>query len=609
MLQINDVSKQFAGRSLFKNITLQVGPTERIGLVGRNGTGKSTLFKIILGQLQPDAGSVGIPRGYKIVALEQHIRFTKPTVLEECAQALSEDLKYETYRVEKVLFGLGFSQEDLQKSPDSFSGGYQIRMNLCKAIVSEPNLLLLDEPTNYLDIVSLRWLSQFLKSFNGEIMLITHDRDFMDSVVTHVAGLQRGGLRKISGNTGKYYEQLLMEDAIYEKTKANQDKKRAQLQRFVDRFKAKATKARQAQSKAKLIEKMGQMEKLEEESNLSFSFHYKDCPAKVLMELKNLSFGYNQGPILFSGLNFHIGKYDRIGIIGKNGKGKSTLLNVLAEELKGSGEVWTHPSLAKGHFGQTNVDRLHKNHSIIQEITLANPELSHTQVRNICGTMMFEGDLAEKKIQVLSGGERARVLLGKILAHPSNILLLDEPTNHLDIESVESLCEEIQSYPGAVVLVTHSEYLLRELVDKLIVFHRDRCEVFKGSYDEFLAKIGWEDEAELAAPKKQKFLPRKELKKRRQEIILERSQTCGPLKREVEKIEEHIISLEEQVGTLNTALEALDSTDNEKLMEITQKIGQLHIQIQTSYEELEPKALKLENLTTEYDSKLAELEG
>jgi ATP-binding cassette subfamily F protein 3 len=497
MIQLNNISKHFGLQVLFEDLSLLIGKRERIGFVGRNGSGKSTLFRIILGEMPADSGEVIIPKGYKIGALDQHINFTKPTVLEECCQVLSEDEQYDWWKAEKILFGLGFSEEDLDKDPNSFSGGYQVRINLTKALVQNPNLLLLDEPTNYLDIVSLRWLRGFLKAFKGEVLLITHDKDFMDSVSTHTIGLRRKRLNKYVGNTTKFYEQLSISEEIYEQTRLTQEKKKKELQGFVDRFGAKASKAAQAQSRAKQIEKMGTIEKLDSENNLGFTFHYKECPGKVILEVKDVCFSYSgkEEEDLFKNITLSIGRNDRIGIIGKNGKGKSTLLNVIAGELKArAGEITSHPSLSMGHFGQTNIERLDTNSTIITEISNSNPELNTGQVRKICGTMMFADELAKKKISVLSGGEKSRVMLGKILAKKSNLLLLDEPTNHLDMESIETLSNEIIKFPGSVILVTHSELLLRSSVNKLIIFHEGKAEFFDGTYDEFLEKIGWETE-------------------------------------------------------------------------------------------------------------------
>lgn len=380
MIQINNIYKSYSDREIITDSSFTVSPNEKIGIIGRNGSGKSTLFKMILGEETPDSGDIVIPKHYLIKSLDQYIHFTKETVLAECMQELSSDEQYDDYKAEKILFGLGFTKEDMTKDPRNFSGGFQIRINLAKALLGQPGLLLLDEPTNYLDIVSLRWLKSFLKKFDGELMLITHDRQFMNDIITHTVGLRRRKLKKIKGNTYKYEEQMKLEDELYEQTRVNQEKERKELEAFVDRFKAKASKATQAQSRVKKLEKMQVMEELESEANLSLNFNYKEIPAKVLMENKNLSFAYPDSPFLFKDLSFDVSSKDRIGIIGKNGKGKSTLLNIIAGFLETStGNLKSHPSVVQGYLGQTNISRLTKSDSIIEEVTSCNPSLSHTQ--------------------------------------------------------------------------------------------------------------------------------------------------------------------------------------------------------------------------------------
>ena len=327
MIQINNLTKQFSAKTLFQDLSFNLQKGERCGLVGRNGSGKSTLFSIILDQQLPDSGEVVIPKNYKIGHLEQHIHFTKDSVIEECCQVLAPEDQFDHYKAEKILTGLGFTDEDFHKSPHSFSGGYQIRINLCKSLLTEPNILLLDEPTNYLDIISLRWLRRFLIQFDGEVIIITHDRDFMDSVPTHTMGIHRKGLKKIKGDTGKFYEQVNLEEEIHEKTRLNQEKKKAHLEAFVDRFSAKASKATQAQSKKKQLDKMSILSKLNSEATMGLDFNYDECSGKQILSLENISFNYPNKEILFNGINISINRNDKIGIIGKNGKGKSTLLN------------------------------------------------------------------------------------------------------------------------------------------------------------------------------------------------------------------------------------------------------------------------------------------
>ena len=610
MIQAKNLSKHFGAQELFSGVSFQLGSRERVGLVGRNGSGKSTLFKLVLGELSADGGDLSIPKGYKLGALEQHIHFTKPTVLEECIQVLNPE-DFLEHEAEKILFGLGFSDEDMQKDPKSFSGGYQIRINLTKVLLQAPNLLLLDEPTNYLDIVSMRWLKSFLKNFPGEIMLITHDREFMDDVVTHTMGLHRGQLKKVKGDTAKFYEQILQEEEMYEKTRENLDKKRKEMEAFVERFKAKASKAAQAQSRMKALQKMSTMDKLADVDSLGFRFRFIECPGKQIAEIKHLSFSYSgsKDDTLFHSISFPINREDRIGIIGKNGKGKSTLLNVIGGMLDPvEGKVSFHPSAQMGHFGQTNINRLNMERTIVEEIQEENSDLSISGVRNICGTMMFEGDLAKKKIKVLSGGERARVLLGKILAKPANLLLLDEPTNHLDMESIESLTEEIGNFPGAVVIVTHSEIMLRNLATKLIVFHNGNAEVFNGNYDDFLEKIGWESEENKPNKNHRKKLTEKEIKQRKAEIAVERAKLLKPLKEEIEECEKEITKNESLLVRINAELEkATFAQDTAKLTDYTHAIGKLNQLIENHFERLANANENLDFINKKYDVELEQL--
>ena len=610
MIQINNLTKSYGTRILFENLNLKLSSGQKIGFVGRNGSGKSTLFKIILGEEPYDDGEILIPKNYRIGTLRQHLHFTHKTVRDECASVLTDDAQHDVYKVEKILFGLGFTLEDLDKDPLSFSGGYQIRMNLVKLLVTEPNLLLLDEPTNYLDIVSLRWLGAFIRSFEGEVILITHDRDFMDSVSTHTMGLRRRNVSIIKGGSAKYYEMMAQEDELYVKTKINHDKKREELIDFVARNKARASTAVMAQSKAKELEKMGIMESLEGEKDLSFSFSYRPTPAKVIMEVKNLSFGYTADELLFQNLSFSLEKNKCLAIIGKNGKGKSTLLNSLAGVLKPTGEIITHPSTAIAHFGQTNIDRLDKNQTISQEIQSADNTLQNVKVRSICGTMMFSGDDADKKISILSGGERSRVMLGKIIATPANLLFLDEPTNHLDMQSIDSLCDAVKRFEGSVVIVTHSEMLLRELADQLIIFREGGAEFFDGTYDSFLEKIGWDDDV-ADAPKPAKIVQnsnKKEQKQQRAEIIQERSRLLNPLKKEIDFCENTIMKLEDKLKISHEKLiEYSNQGDSGKLQELSKSVATDEKEIENLFERLESASNEFDRITKETDEKLDSL--
>ena len=610
MIQLTNVSKSFANRVLFSNVNFQLGSKQRVGLVGRNGSGKSTLFKMILGEEALDGGEISIPKNYKIGALHQHLHFSEKTIVDEVALALSEDDKYEIYRVEKMLFGLGFTHEDLTRSPQSFSGGYQIRLNLAKLLIAQPSLLLLDEPTNYLDILSLRWLKNFLKSFDGEVLLITHDRDFMDSVTTHTMGIVRKNLFQIQGDTHKFYAQLAANDELYEKERQNQEKKRKELEDFIARNKVRASTAALAQSKMKLLEKMDVMDELESETTLRFDFNYQETPAKIILEAKDLSFGYEPEKLLFEKISFSLAKGECIGIIGKNGKGKSTLLNVLAGELKqNNGQITTHPATVMGHFGQTNINRLNLENTIIDEIYVGNPKLAFASVRAICGGMMFSGDDAKKKISLLSGGEKSRVMLGQILARNVNLLFLDEPTNHLDMESIEALTQAMERFDGSIVLVTHSEELLRRVADRLIVFTSKGAEYFEDGYDEFLEKIGWEEEEGEPKPKKAPKFDKYQLKKLKSAIIKERSVAAKPFKSEVEKLEANIMKHEEKIQSINSDL-AIASKDGDsiKIRDLSKELSHEELCVESAFEKLEIAQGKLDKIIAQYEEKLKELE-
>ena len=579
MIKINQLSKSYFARELFADVSFQMNAGERLGLVGRNGHGKTTLFRLILGQEEPDSGEITIPRNYRIGHLEQHLHFTRPTILEEAVLGLPEEESHSIYKAEAILFGLGFSQADLGNAPRKFSGGFQIRINLAKLLLSEPNLLLLDEPTNYLDITSVRWITRFLSNFKGELILISHDRDFMDRVTTHTAVIHRQKVRKFEGGTAKAYAQIVLEDEIHEKTRANEERKRAHAEAFINRFRAQASKAKMVQSRIKMLERIPKLDEIADIESLDFEFRHAPFTAKTLLEARDLSFGYTPDHLLFRHMNLTINARDKFGVIGNNGKGKSTLLNVISSGLMPvTGEIKVHPDMRLGYFGQTNIQRLNPKLTIEEEIEQTNPALTRTQVRNICGTMMFGGDLALKKVAVLSGGEKSRTLLGKILAHPSNLLLLDEPNNHLDMESIDALIESLQDFPGALLIVTHNERILRALATKLIVFHRGKVDVFNSGYYEFLEKIGWEEETDGTSAQK-KPTSRNNYSEKKEREKAERRE-----KARIEKLEALIMKSENALKQYNEQLEIEANRNNlAQINELSKKISRVKQEIEDLY--------------------------
>jgi ATP-binding cassette, subfamily F, member 3 len=619
VLIVTDLTKSYGVQTLLDSASFTIGPRERVGLVGRNGSGKTTLFRLILGEEEPDRGTITVPRGNTVGYLSQHLSFTRDTVLREACLGLKRELDGSdtTYKAKAILLGLGFSTEDFHRDPSQLSGGYQVRLNLARVLVSEPDLLLLDEPTNYLDIVSIRWLSGFLLSWKSQVILITHDRAFMDSVTTHTMGIYRCKIRKIPGPTEKLYQQILQEEEVHEQTRVNEERKVKDIEDFINRFRAQATRAKAVQSRIKSLEKRDKLDKIQQERLLDFSFRSAPFQGRWLIEADHLSFRYgdDQGNLL-TGLTLAVGRRDRVGIIGKNGKGKTTLLNLFAGELQPTdGRVIQRENLKIGYFGQTNLDRLIPDYTVEQEIMSADPYSSRGTARNIAGSMLFDGDKALKKTSVLSGGEKSRVLLGKLLVSPVNLLLLDEPTNHLDMESVDSLIEAIDAFEGGVIIATHNELVLNAVVTRLIVFDGGIVRAFEGSYQDFLDRIGWESEAAQAEPQSarkqvKRGSERKEIKRQRAEIINRRSRALSPLQKEIARIETSIIQLEEQIDNDSEALlKATQAGHGKSIVELSLSIHNNRKSIEDLFQELESASMEHHAKSTEFEEQLQALEG
>lgn len=601
MIQLISLEKRYGSRLVFDDVSLTIASGEKCGLVGRNGAGKTTFFRLIVGKEEPTGGSIMIPKHYRIGYLDQHIKFTKKTLLEEGAIGLPPSEKDCLFKVESILGGLGFSEEDFYKPPSDFSGGYQLRLHLAKVLLSDPDCLLLDEPTNYLDIVSIRWLQRFLKSWKKELVIISHDREFMDSVTTHTLGVHRQKIRKIKGNTEAFFEQILQEEEIHEKTRAKLEQKKSKSEDFIKRFGAKATKAKQAQSKLKALQRMPTLKKLAALDDLDFSFNYAPFPGKQMLNCTDLNFSYdgNKDNPLIRNLNLEILTEDCIGIIGKNGRGKSTIIKLLAGELTPlSGFIKSSEKLNIGYFGQTNIDRLHPSHTIEQEISLSNPSLDIGNVRRICGIMMFSGDDAKKTVSILSGGEKSRVLLGKILAKPCNLLLLDEPTHHLDMESIEALTNAIEEFPGAVVIVSHSEMLLKELpLTKLIVCQNHSQDTFIGNYEDFLSRVGWEDEGASKAFDKEKNLEKQDKKRKNNAPDEAKAKLLNPIQKKIKEIEKEIEQTEKKLDEDNDLLiQAATAEQKELIRQYSKQISFHKTKIDTLFSELEVLFLKYQKI-------------
>jgi len=611
MLNIDAVSKSFGDQILLDTTGFRINPGERVGLVGRNGHGKTTLLNMISGSDHPDEGSISCPSGYRIGFLSQKIVFTEKKLIDEAMLGLLEHEKDHSWKAEKILAGLGFSQNDLTKDPYEFSGGFQVRLNLAKVLVSEPDLLILDEPTNYLDITSIRWISRFLISWPREVLLVTHDRGFMDNVVTHIAGIHRHKIKKIKGDTPKYYLQVAQDEEVYEKTRQNEEKRKKEMEQFISRFRAKARLANMVQSRIKTLEKSETKDKLQKLKNLEFSFNSLPFSGKQILMVENLSFGWQSDKRLINNFSLTVYPDDRIAVIGKNGKGKTTFLKLISGNLNSiSGGIKINPGVHIGYFEQTNVQSLNDNFTVEDELIFSSPDSDRQTARNICGAMMFEKDAALKKVSILSGGEKSRVMLGKLLMSPLNLLLLDEPSNHLDIEACDSFVCALDSFEGAVVIVTHNEMFLHSLANRLVVFKNNAVEVFEGTYQEFLDKEGWEDEESVIVRKpKISGLSKKAIRQKKSEIITQKSREIKPVKQKIETLENDIENNEEMINKTNgDLLEASNNQDGRKIQSLAKELAKLETVNESLFEDLEIQMDLFEKIEILFDHQLEEFE-
>ncbi|OFZ67500.1 MAG: ABC transporter ATP-binding protein [Bdellovibrionales bacterium RIFOXYB2_FULL_36_6] len=611
MLNIEGISKSFGDQTLLDNTGLQINPGERVGLVGRNGHGKTTLLNIISGNDHADEGTVSCPTGYRIGILSQKINFSKSFILDEAILGLLEHEKDNHWKAEKILAGLGFSENDLYRDPAEFSGGFQVRLNLAKVLVSEPDLLILDEPTNYLDITSIRWISQFLISWPREVLLVTHDRSFMDDVVTHIAGIHRQKIKKIKGDTSKYYLQIAQDEEVYEKTRLNEEKKKKEIELFISRFRAKARLANMVQSRIKTLEKTGSKEKLQKLKNLEFGFNYLPFPGKQAMQIVNLSFGWEKNNLLVDKFSLTVYPEDRIAVIGKNGKGKTTFLKLISGNLNPfEGNIKINPGVVLGYFEQTNVQSLNDEFTVEDELIGSSPDSDRQTARNICGAMMFEKDLALKKIAILSGGEKSRVMLGKMLMTPLNLLLLDEPSNHLDIESCDAFVSALYNFEGALIIVTHNEMFLHSLANRLVVFKNDSVHIFEGTYQEFLEKEGWDEEGTVVEKKaKQGILSKKELRQKKSDIIARKSKEIKPVKHKIDRLETDIEKNEAMISKTNDLLlEASGKKDSQKIQTLAKELAGLQTLNEKLFEDLEIQMELFEKIENDFNHQMEEVE-
>jgi ATP-binding cassette subfamily F protein 3 len=528
MLTIKKLKKTIGGRTLFEEADMQVNYGERVALVGPNGAGKSTLFSLLLKKDEADSGTIerdewtmighlaqeGEATGYETVldvatgrageipALEKQLRELEEagTVdTPEYSEASSKHAALSDPKVEakakKILGGLGYKQEDFERKAKELSGGWVMRAHLARLLVMEPDLLLLDEPTNHLDLVSLLWLQNYLKTYPGAVLLISHDRQFMDEIIQTVYEIAECRLQSYSGNYSAFLEER---DARYERQNAaykNQQKEIADLREFYDRFRQVASKASQAMSKLKQIERMDLIEK-PLPPRKPFRFQIPQPPRggqrSIILEEIHMAYPTSQGERkVYSGLDLTIERLERTVLVGPNGAGKSTLLKILAGALEfQKGKRIEGPNAKIGYFSQHRAATLDPNKSILDEVRASNGELSENDARGILGSFLFRKDDIYKKTSVLSGGEKTRLNLVKFLVDPPNLLLMDEPTTHLDIHTVESLIMALSAYEGTLVFISHDVHFIRKLATKVLHVNNGKVTPYLGTYDDFLEKVG-----------------------------------------------------------------------------------------------------------------------
>ncbi len=531
MLSINNLSLQYGAKHVFRDVSTQVHTGERIGLVGVNGTGKSTLLKIMCAQQETDPGIVSRASWFTVAYLPQEITIelgnrslygeaesafddilARQQELEHIGEQLADleqddpkvdelldrqgELQHmlegqDVFRmrpeIEKILFGLGFSAADLELPVASFSGGWIMRLLLAKLLLQKPALLLLDEPTNHLDLDSLTWLEDFLQQYQGAMIIISHDRSFLDRVTTLTWELSLGRLTVYKGNYSHFLvekeQRMELERAAYN----NQQAMIKQTERFITRFRSKSTKARQVQSRVKQLEKLERIELSETERSVRFSFPPAAASGRDVLTLKGLRKDFAEKSV-FADLNLSLQRGDKIAVVGVNGAGKSTLLKILAGLEPAEGEFHLGHNVVLSYFGQHQAQELAGGQSLLDTVYHAAQDLTITQVRSLLGAFLFTGDEVEKKVQVLSGGEKSRVALAKMLVRPANLMLLDEPTNHLDISSQEVLQEAMAQYEGTIIVVSHNRFFVDSFINKVLEIRDGKGTLFEGNVDDYLAQ-------------------------------------------------------------------------------------------------------------------------
>ena len=541
MIQTEGIAKGYGGRALFRDVTWRLGERERIGLVGPNGTGKTTLCRILAGIEEPDEGRVSRAREATLGYLPQEAAgdpqgsvlgealsgfaevWEVERQLEEVLAALQNapagadtdslttrygDLQHRFdalggYRLESearmILGGLGFRESDLVRALREFSGGWRMRAALGRLLLLRPSVLLLDEPTNHLDLESLGWLESYLQAYDGTVVVVSHDRYFLNRTVTAIAALERGGLTVYSGDYDAYLVQREARQALLEARVRNQAKRVAEIERFIERFRYKATKARQVQSRVKMLDRLERIEVGATDREVHFRFPEPPRTGRHVLRLQKARKAYGSH-VVYAGVDLEIERGERLALLGMNGAGKSTLLRMLAGVLPlDAGQRLLGAHVTTHYYAQHQLDQLHPDHTVLAEMEEVAPEAARTRLRTLLGAFLFSGDDVEKKIAVLSGGEKARVALARMLVRPAPLLCLDEPTNHLDLAARGVVEDALAAFPGTMVFISHDRYFINRLATKVVAIADGRLSVHLGGYDDYRVATARTLEAPQAA--------------------------------------------------------------------------------------------------------------
>ncbi len=598
MITATELSLARGAKYLIKSSSFTIHPNHKVGLVGANGCGKSSLFASLLGTLPPDLGNLTMPASWKIATVKQETPALDQSALD---YVMDGDIEYRQLeakleqarendngtleatiinqidtingyslpaRSAELLHGLGFMQEQLVNPVKSFSGGWRMRLNLAQALISRADLLLLDEPTNHLDLDAVIWLQRWLKRFTGTLVLISHDRDFLDDVIGQILHIEHQTAKLYSGNYSAFERQraehLAQQDAQYQK----QQKEVAHLTSFVDRFRAKASKAKQAQSRLKRLQKLPDLAPAHVDSQFTFSFEQPDTLPYPLLALTESQCGYSNDAIILENVGMTLVPGSRIGLLGRNGAGKSTLIKSLAGYLALlKGERYCAQDLKVGYFSQHQLEQLHMPSSAIEHITRAKPDITELQARSFLGRFGFSGDQALDKVATMSGGEKARLVLALIVLEKPQLLLLDEPTNHLDLEMRQALVLALQDFDGAIILIAHDRYLLESCVDEFYLVANGRVADFDGDIDDYQQWLN-DDKKQTVKANKIVSEPQVDKKQQRKEQA-ELRKKASPLRKQADKFEKLVQSHQDELTEVEAKLADSDIYQAEHKAKLT----------------------------------------